>query len=87
MNTETISVIAEAACGTVLIARSEQEQLNIKKAMIRVASNAIKEVEELDKQAIEFYQQRYLSSLEEGAEKQAVERAFEAVLADFIKDK
>ena len=87
MNTETISVIIDRACETVLIARSEQEALNIKNTMRRVASCAIKDAEYLDKQAIDFYQQRYLTTLEEGAVKEAVGKAFAAVLADFVKEK
>ena len=86
MNAETINAIAERACGTVLIARSEREREDIKNAMTRVADNAVKDTEWLDKQAIEFCQQRYLSTLDEGAEKQAVEKAFAAVLADFVKE-
>ena len=86
MNTETISVITDRACETVLIARSEQEALNIKNTMRRVASYAIKEVEYMDKQALEFYQQKYLSTLEEGAVKEAVGKAFDTVFADFVKD-
>ena len=86
MKTETISVITDRACETVLIARSEQEALNIKNTMRRVASYAIKDTEYMDKQALEFYQQRYLTTLDEGIEKQAVEKAFAAVLADFVKE-
>ena len=86
MNTETISVITDRACETVLIARSEQEALNIKNTMKRVASCAIKDTEYMDKQALDFYQQKYLSTLEEGAVKEAVGKAFDAVFADFVKD-
>ena len=86
MNAETKNAIASRAAETLFIVRTEQESDELKRAMRNVAAIAIKDTEYLDKQAIHFYQQKYLTTLEEGAEKQAVERAFAAVFADFVKD-
>lgn len=87
MNTETINAIASRAIESIFILRTEQEVYEMKQAMRKVAAIAIKDTEYMDKQAIDFYQQKYLTTLDEGAEKQAVEKAFAAVLADFVKDK
>jgi hypothetical protein len=87
MNTETINAIANRAAESIFIFRTEQEVYEMKQAMRKVAAVAIRDTEQIDCHGLEYYQNKYLSTLEEGAEKQAVERAFEAVLADFIKDK
>lgn len=87
MNNETINAIASRAIESVFIVRTEQESYEIKQAMRKAATVAIRDTEYLDKQAIDFYQQKYLTTLDEGAEKQAVEKAFAAVLADFVKEK
>ena len=86
MNTETINAIASRAIESIFILRTEQEVYEMKQAMRKVAAIAIRDTEYLDKQAIDFYQQKYLITLDEGAEKQAVEKAFAAVLADFVKE-
>lgn len=86
MNAQTKNAIAERAIGGTLIVQTEQEVLSIKNAMRRAASCAIKDTEYLDRQALEHIQQKYLSALKDGAEKQAVEKAFETVLADFVEE-
>lgn len=86
MNAQTKYAIAERAIEGILIIQTEQEALSIKSAMRRAASCAIKDTEYLDRQALEHIQQKYLSALKDGAEKQAVEKAFETVLADFVKE-
>lgn len=86
MNKEAFSAIMERATENVFVVPTQQEVFEIKRAMRNVAVVAIKDTEYLDKQALEFLQNNYLSTLEEGAEKEAVEKAFAAVLADFIKD-
>lgn len=86
MNTETINAIALRASEQVFIVKTEQEIYEIKKAMRKVAAVAIRDTEELNYQGLNFHQQKYLTTLKEGAEKQAVEKAFETVLADFFAD-
>ena len=86
MNQEATIAITDMAIENVLIVQTAQEALNIKKALRRVASYTIKEVEDLDRQALNFCQQRYLATLDEGAEKQAIEKAFAAVSADFARE-
>lgn len=86
MNQEATTAITDMAIENVLIVQTAQEVLSIKRALRRAASCAIKEVENLDRQALNFHQQKYLLTLDEGAEKQAVEKAFAAVFADFCKE-
>ena len=86
MNAEAINAIASRASESVFIVKTDQESYEIRRAMQRAAAIAIRDTEYMDKQAIDFYQQRYLTTLEDGAEKQAVEKAFAAVLADFVEE-
>lgn len=85
MNAQTKNAIAERAIGGTLIVQTEQEVLSIKNAMRRAAYCAIKDTEYWDRQALEHVQQKYLSALKDDA-RQAVEKAFETVLADFVKE-
>lgn len=86
MNTETINAITVRASEQVFIVKTDQEIYEIKKAMRKVAAVAIRDTEGLNYHALNFHQQKYLTTLEEGAEKEAVEKAFETVLADFLAD-
>ena len=86
MNQETINAIASRAIEDVFIVKTDKEVYEIKRAMRNVAARAIRDTKWLDRQAVEYVQNKYLSTLDEGAEKEAVKKAFETVLADFVKD-
>lgn len=87
MEEKTFKAVIDIACDNVVIVQTEQEALSIKNALVRVATSAIKETEMQDCEDLEDFQDKYLQTLEDGAEKEAVKKAFETVLADFSEDK
>lgn len=80
MEQERFKAVIDFACEDIVIV---QDALGVKKALKRVAYNAIKETELQDCHALKSYLQDYLSTLEEGAEKKAVKEAFDTIFGQF----
>lgn len=80
MEQERLKAVIDFACEDIVIV---QDVSSVKKALGRVACNAVKETERVDCHFLKGYQKKYLSTLEEGVEKKAVKEAFDIIFGEF----
>lgn len=80
MEQERLKAVIDFACEDVVIV---QDVSSVKKALERVACNAVKETERVDCHVLKGYQEKYLSTFEEGVEKKAVKEAFDTIFGEF----
>lgn len=80
MEQERLKAVIDFACEDIVIV---QDALSVKKALGRVAYNAVKETERVDCRVLKGYQEKYLSTLKEGVEKKAVKEAFDTIFGEF----